>query len=493
MATSRTNKVFALSLGHGLTTVVALVSGMVLSRVLSKTDLATYRQTMLAYDIALPLLSLGLASGIYYFLPTEKHRVRGVVVDGLLMMVGMGLLYAVFIALGGNHLLAKRFSNPAIVATLAFLVPLPIIMLPAKLLSSVMVVQNQVQKLTVYNVLTSLLLTTSIIAACLLCKTPEAMIIVRVGVSMVIGLIAIRLMLQVVPKDSWRPCWGNMKNMLAYSIPLVGASAAGAISLQLDKVIVSSMCTPEIFAVYSNGAIEIPLVGIITGSIMTVIQPDLRVMVASGNMTGALALFRQAAVKSAAIMFPVMMFLFVSAEPFILTMFSSKYSGSVLPFRLYLLILPMRIVTFGTFLMALGMSRTILYRAVVGLAANAILSIILVHTVGFTGAILATILSLYLVEGAWNFTSISHKVGCHWREVLPFRMLFQLMGVSILACIPVLVLVVWHPFLSPLAQLVVGGACFLAALVGLAWLCRVEALKDEIIRLWTRGTAHMRT
>ena len=102
-----------------MTTVVALVSGMVLARVLSKADLATYRQTMLAYDVVLPLLSLGLASGIYYFLPTEKNRRRGVVLEGLLLMAGMGLLYAIFIAAGGNHLLAKRFSNPAIVATLA--------------------------------------------------------------------------------------------------------------------------------------------------------------------------------------------------------------------------------------------------------------------------------------------------------------------------------------------------------------------------------------
>ena len=139
MTASRSSKVFALSFGKGLTSLMALLSAMVMARILSQTELATYRQTLLAYEVALPLLSLGLANGIYYFLPTERQRLRGVVVDGLVMMAGMGLLYAVFIALGGNHLLARRFSNPAIDSTLAYLVPLPLVMLPAGLLASVMV------------------------------------------------------------------------------------------------------------------------------------------------------------------------------------------------------------------------------------------------------------------------------------------------------------------------------------------------------------------
>ena len=165
MSGSRTHKVLALSFGRVFTTFTALASGMVMARILSQTDLATYRQTMLAYDVAIPLLSLGIDSGLYYFLPTEKNRARGLVLDGLLLMLAMGMLYTVFIALGGNHLLAKRFSNPAIVATLAYLVPLPLIMLPAKLVSSVLVVQNQVSRLTFYNVWSGLLLAVGIMAA----------------------------------------------------------------------------------------------------------------------------------------------------------------------------------------------------------------------------------------------------------------------------------------------------------------------------------------
>ena len=479
MSGSRTSKVLALSFGRVLTTLVALASGMVMARVLSQTDLATYRQTMLAYDVAIPLLSLGVDSGLYYFLPTEKSRARGLVVDGLLLMVGMGLLYAVFIALGGNHLLARRFSNPAIVSTLAFLVPLPIIMLPAKLLSSVMVVQNQVQKLTVYNVLTSLLLATSVIAACWAWKSPDSMVLARVGASVVSGAVAIWLIFQAVPADSWRPSFASMQKMVAYSIPLVGASALGSIHLQLDKLIVSSMCRPEQFAVYSNGAIEIPLIGIVTASISTIILPDMRKMIAAGNRTAAIGLFRQAASKSAAIIFPVMAFLMVSAESFIVTLFSSKYSGSVLPFQIYLLLLPVRIVNYGAILMALGKTRTILNRSFAGLVANLFLSILLVRWIGFIGAIISTVLCIYFVNCAWNFAAISDAVGCRWWQVLPFGELAQMAWPSAVAAIPVWALRAFLAGYPPFGQLLVNGVVFTAALVGVATIFRVAPFLAE--------------
>ena len=480
MTATRTSKVFALSFGHALTTLVTLVSGMVLARVLSKADLATYRQTMLAYDVAIPLLSLGLASGIYYFLPTEKKRARGVVVEGLLLMGAMGLLYAIFIALGGNHLLARRFSNPAIVATLAYLVPLPLLLLPAKLLAPVLVVRNQVNRLTVFNIVTSLALATGVIAACLVWKTPESMVLVRVGVGVAVGLASVLLILRAVPRDDWRPDWRHMASMVAYSLPLAGAASLGAIHIQMDKLIVSSMCTPEDFAVYSNGAIEIPLIGILTGSIAAVIQPDLRRMVAEGNLAGALDLFRKSAIQSAALLLPVMMFLLACAEPFILTLFSSRYSGSVAPFRFYLLILPARVVQFGSLMMVLGLNRAMFWRALAGLCANLVLSVWLVREMGYLGAVVATVVCLYGVNCTLNLACISSAVGCRWWKVLPFGGLFRLGGVAALAAIPNLALrLAPLPEWAPVWRLGIDAACYAASLAALVWVFQVETYLRE--------------
>ncbi|MBN1879734.1 polysaccharide biosynthesis protein [bacterium] len=492
MAASRKSKVYALSLGQGLTMVIGMASAMIMTRILSKSDLATYRQTMLAYEVVIPLLSLGIPSAMYYFLPTEKKRMRGVVVDALLFLMATGFLYSVFIALGGNHLLAKRFSNPAIIKTLVYLVPLPVVMLPASLLSSILVVRDQAGLLAKYNILKSMVLMSSIIIACLLWKTPSSMVAVNVIASLAVGLVAIFLIFRHLPHDDWHPRMRNMQTMVSFSIPLVLASALGTISLQLDKIIVSSLSSPEQFAVYSNGAFEIPFVGIITGSIMTIIQPELRKLIDASDSSGALMLFRTAALKSSAIILPAMIFLMVSAEPVILTLFSRKYTGSILPFQLYLLVLPMRIVYFGTFLIALGMSKTILYRSAVGLAANVVFSIILVKMYGYIGAIISTIICLYLVEGLWNFRAISLKLGCRWFDILPFGDMMRLLKISILAGIPVVFLGLILPPIPPVFDLAVKSTVYFIMIFIFARVFQVTVLQEEIAGVLKKVSAWRR-
>lgn len=105
MAQSRTSNVLGLSLGKVLTTVL-LMSAMVSSRLLTEAELATFRQTMLAYEVAMPILCLGLTNGIYYYLPTETFRTSGLLLDATFLLLIAGIIYADFIVMGGNELLA---------------------------------------------------------------------------------------------------------------------------------------------------------------------------------------------------------------------------------------------------------------------------------------------------------------------------------------------------------------------------------------------------
>ena len=107
-------KVIALSLGQAFSRLIGLAVMMLMARVLLKEDLAAYRQAFLAYLAVGPMLSLGVGQGMYYFLPSETERLRGRVADGVAALGAMGVLFALFIGLGGNELLAQRFSNPQV-------------------------------------------------------------------------------------------------------------------------------------------------------------------------------------------------------------------------------------------------------------------------------------------------------------------------------------------------------------------------------------------
>jgi O-antigen/teichoic acid export membrane protein len=277
-----------------------------------------------------------------------------------------------------------------------------------------------------------------------------------------------------------------MKRLTAFSFPLVVAGALGTISLQLDKLVVASMCSPEVFAVYSIAAVEIPLVGIVTGSIAAVIQPDLRRMVVAGSLSDALGLFRRAAERSAVLLVPLTAFLLASAESFIVTLFSEKYLASVMPFRLYLLILPGRMVNFGAFMIALGQNKAILYRSLVGLPTNLLLSVLLVRTFGFLGAIVSTITVVYMVGWTWNFSVIRRTVGCRWQDVIPIAAIAKLAWVSAGAAVPVSLAVALRLPIPPAAQLFLNGALFGASLLTLAWALSVASIMTEVRALADR-------
>lgn len=464
---SRTSKVLALSLSNTLTVLVGIVSGMVAARFLTKHDYATMRQTMLAYQFVAPLLTLALPMALYYFLPGSGERKRGVLIENLTLLFVMGGVFSLFLLAGGNKLLAWQFSNPDLEKTLFWMIPYPLFTLPAALLGAVLVVQGRVNTLTIYNVLSRLLLTISIIAACIFTKSYSGPIWAQVFFAIAALPVALWLAFSSVPGKLRKPKLSSMNAMIKYSVPMGLATMLGTITLQLDKMIVSSMCTPEEFAVYSNGAIEIPLIGIVTGSIAMVILADMAISCKSGNLGEALNLFRKAAVRSGLILLPTMIFLLVFAEDFIVILYSERYLESVTPFRIYLFVLPIRVVLYGSALMALGMTKVILWRSIGDLLVNACLSVLLVYYMGYLGAAVATLLTLYLWTAPFNIKMIAKGFSCQKHGVLPFKEIFLTLFIASLAVLFTTPLLLWkspsHFLRFPVAGLIFFTAYFLLA------------------------------
>lgn len=416
---SRKIKVATLSLGQGLAAVTGLATAMVMARVLLKEDLAAYRQTLLAYNMLAPFLSLGVGQGIYYFLPSEETRVRGRVLDGLFSLGAMGLVFAIFIAIGGNEILARRFSNPKVARMLLWMIPYSIVTLPATAAASVFVVRDRVLLSSVFGVVRQLCIGAATLIPLLFWKTAESSLVGNVVASVLLGLIAIYLMIQSVPNDSATPSLKGIKELLFFTLPLALAGMFGTISMQLDKVIVSLFCPPADFAVYALGAIELPVIGIVTGALTSIALADMRRSIVAGKKAEALRLFKQVAEKSSLIIFPVILFCSITADTLIQYLYTSSYSQSTVPFRLYLILLPIRTVVFGSLLMALGKSGFILVRSIVGLVCNLILSALLVWKWGPWGAAVATLLTIYVWVVPANLYVLSDELETPWYNILP--------------------------------------------------------------------------
>jgi O-antigen/teichoic acid export membrane protein len=431
MSNSRTFKAGVLASGTFLTTCVRLISAVVLARLLTIYDYATYRQTLLAYAFAAPLLMLGLPQALYYFLPGEKEQPRSRLADNLILLSIMGALFTLFLLFGGNRLLAWRFKNPDLARTLLVLAPYPLFMLPISAVGACLVARNRVKHAAFFNVLSSVFKLSIILSAVMIWRTPLAAIVGTVVAAGLILLPALKLMFACCEDGSILPSTDGMWSQLKYAVPLGLAGFIGRISVSLDKIIVSSMCPPEEFAVYVNGAFEIPLIGILTGSVMAVLVPEFVQMYKADRHQDLSELWHRAMIKCSLFIMPVMVFLFLMAPEVIRILFSDKYVDSVHPFRVYLLALPVRITTFGTIFMAAGRNRLVVYRAATGLIVNLVLSIIFVRMMGSIGAAISTVVMVYLWVVPYSLFFISRILKKDILHIMPLGILTKVLAVSI--------------------------------------------------------------
>jgi O-antigen/teichoic acid export membrane protein len=454
---SRTSKVLALSLAQFVMTIISVVSGMVFARYLSVADYATYLQTFLAYDIAVPILTVGLPSALFYFLPGNSKQ-KTIVLETMILLFIAGLIFSLFLTLGGTELLAKRFNNPDLNRTLQWMTFYPVYTFPVLLISSVLVIKDKTNVNAIYNVITGIILILSIVIAVIITRSYEFPLIVRIFLPILFFPVAIHFCFRYFPEKISYPEISSMIKIIKFSIPLGLATVFEGLSLQIGNIIVSALCSPEDFAIYANGAKEIPLIGIITGSITVVIMAEMSEKCKIGDRKAALELFRKAALISACFLFPIMCFFMFYAEDFIRIMYTDKYIGSLLPFRIYLLFLPVRIVNYGAAFIALGQSKKIMYRSILSLVISSVLCYLLVSILGIYGAAIAIIGTLYVWAIPYNWYMLSKAFNCRFNDILPLKRIGSIFILSVLTALASSPLLLVNTV--PLVHLLGGAMCF---------------------------------
>lgn len=479
MSQSRTFKVAILSSGKFLTALTLLVTFAVLSRLFTKTDYAAYRQTLLAYTFLSPLLALGLPMALYYFLPLNPTNGKSILSGNLLLLFLMGIIFAIVVWCGGNELLAAKFNNAKVGRLLLIYSPYALLTLPVTAISACLVSCNKVTLLTIFNVSSRFLFFFLVIGFVLVWRTPAAAIHGTVLAAFLVFIPALFIMYGATTGDTWKPTRINMSDQLKYSVPLGLAGMFAIISMNLDKALVSLMCSPEVFSVYANGAIEIPAIGIITGSVISILIPEFSRLYQNQEREAILKLWHSAMIKCGLLIFPIMIYLYVMAPELIRLIFSKEYIDSVQPFRVYLLLLPIRITYFGAIFMASGKSKYVLYRAIVGLALNLVLSIVFIRLWGSIGAAISTVVVIYLWSVPYSIFLISRILKMNIRSIIPLGALTKVFIASIVAGVVLFSVPLVRP-LGDILTLVISGLFYAAVILVLFDRCKLIKAKNML-------------
>lgn len=185
----------------------------------------------------------------------------------------------------------------------------------------------------------------------------------------------------------------------------------------LDKWIILSFLTIQQFALYYNGAYEIPVFGILVSAVGHIM------LVEWGRTHKSAEHIRQtmhhATRLLAAWVLPAFVFLIWHHENFFLLLFGNTYADAVPVFFIALFILPLRITNFTAVLQFYQRSDRIVLGAIIDLITAIVLMFILYPLLHVRGIILAVVISTWIQAGYYLWAS-ARITGIPLYRLLPF-------------------------------------------------------------------------
>ena len=433
MAFSRTAKTMLLASGRLTATLGTIIIYACLTRILTVHDYATYRQALLVYNTSLPFLSLGLPLALYYFMPLQKERARAVLVENMLLLALMGSVFAIVLLLGGNRLLSTLFNNPDLARSLQIIAPYPLLMLPVLSLPACLMARDRVTPIPIFSLVNKFVMLTLVVGAALVYRTQWAALVALVIAAVIMLGPGLKLMFDSCRTAVSKPTWAGLREQLIYSVPLGAAGIAGIVSINLNQIIVSSICSAEQFAIYVNGAIEIPVIRILMQSIRSVLLPEFVELYKNGQKRKIVELWQVSIVRATVVLAPVMFFCEALAPEAMRILFSSKYAEAAVPFRILLLLLLMRCISPDVVFLAANRSRLVLLHNAVALILNIVLSIIAVQLFGYLGAAVALVIVMYLWAVPFTLVINAQILETSVWRIYPWHEVAKVLAAAVLA------------------------------------------------------------
>jgi O-antigen/teichoic acid export membrane protein len=456
---------------QGLSQLTGLILGVVLVRMVDPATFGTYRQGFLIYTLLAGVLSIQIEASLYYFVPRlGAEQKRPLLLQSLALTFGFATLIAGAMFAGADTL-AGWFDNPEVAGAVRALALYPfceriLLMLPAFMIS-----EDRAVRAGVYSVAASIARVSSTLLAFYLSASIVEVMWAVVGSCAVVAALGCLDMLRISPRSAWRIDRELVREQLAYTWPLWAIAVAGILNTQIGSFLISAFFDPETFAVYSCGAIDLPVVGLITTSLTSAMMPNLVTLVNRGERRDALHIWQEGVRKSSWVIFPCFCFFSVVSFDFMVMLYGESYRMAAWPFAIYLLRLPVRVAVHATLLRATGLTRPVAIGALLSLAINVTLSTALLYLgegtrLGFVAPAIGTVCASFITMG-YLLSRVSRAMGVSTSAVMRWRELGGTMLLGILA--GAVVLVVPLPDWPLMATLVFRGFVFVAAFVTFTW------------------------
>lgn len=418
----------------GMLNVLILVA---LTRLLDKPDFAVVILAYIVQDTITAIGPLGLPSAMSFHLPKLGPSIaRALGLQTAQLLIGLSLPFAAGLLLFGPDI-AVAFGMPDAARPLMYVGLAVIADFPGRAWPDFLVAREAWRPAFFVTIGFYLTRFASLVVPAALGASPDVIVMWLAIVAAVRGVGFFAWLIFVEPGELGphiRRQW-TIRSLFSYGVPLSMTQIVGKLNLQLDKYMIAALMTAEAFAVYSAGAVELPLVPGIAYAATAALIPVLVRAGARNDTAEFLEYWHGSMIKVSALMMPTAVALFVLGEAAVAVLFSADYAEAAAPFRVYLLLLPLRLCAYGAVLRALGSTKPILVASVVGLVTNAALNYPFYLWVGLTGPAYASVVS-QLVQIVILLSVIRRSLDLSWGGVFPLAPVARALFVAVLAAPP---------------------------------------------------------
>jgi O-antigen/teichoic acid export membrane protein len=476
---SNTYQALWVGLGSLSSFAVGIVSAAILSRYFDKAEYGTYRQILYVYNTLLTVFTAGLPRVFSYFLPRYSlGQGKEIVLKITKTLFLFGLMFSAFLLIFSGTI-AKILNNSDLATGLKYFSPIPMLLLPTLGIEGIFSTYKKTVYIAIYNTLSRLLMLIFIVLPVILFNGTYLSAIYGWLIASVVTLF-IAFYFKGIPFRNViiEKATLSMRQVFSYSIPLVGASLAGIAIRSADQFYISRYFGADVFAEYANGFIQLPFVTMITSATSMVLMPQFsKIVHEKADIKQIETLWRSALVKSAVIIYPIIIFFVFHAKEIIYILYTDTYSNSIVYLQIAMVINFFNIIIFAPLLFSLGETRYyfklhLFSAAIVWLGGYLVISL---KPIPEYIAILSASVTIFMVF--FNVKKISRLLNLSFGNLIPYKNLSLIISHSLLIVILIHVgrKFVWSTF-NEVSTIITNFVFFISLLLLSSKLFKIDYL-----------------
>jgi O-antigen/teichoic acid export membrane protein len=421
---------FAKTAGFALSIALPLL----LVRRMDQEQYGLYKQAFLVITTAMTVLPMGFSMSAFYFLPREPERRRSTVLNIFVFNAAVGAA-AGSVLTRYPSIFTTIFQGPQLSSYSGAISLAIFFWIAGAFLEVIPIANDEIRLASAFILGTQASRALIFVGAALLYGTVRSLILAAI-LQGAIQTAALILYLHSRFPAFWRSLdWRLLRSQLSYAIPLGSASLLLTMQTDLHNYFVSNRYGPAMFAIYSFGTLQLPLMALIQEATNSVLIARVSALQQRGESREIILLTTRAARKLAAVYFPVYALLLVVGPEFIRFLFTGRYSASWPIFAVNLTLLPLGVLLLDPLLRAYRSERYFLLCLRIGLLAALILTLLLgTRQLGLLGVI-SVVVGFSILERAVMAIHFARLLGVTRADGLLLRDIGKLAAASLAAAL----------------------------------------------------------